>query len=114
MAGTVLPYRDTASPTVVAWMDRYKAKYGNDPNIGAVYGHALMDQLIFALDKAGKDLTVDRLITAMESIKGYRDIFGGPVVSYGPDRHQGSNESFLFQVRKGRFEMVAGPVNYGS
>ncbi|MFN4163502.1 MAG: ABC transporter substrate-binding protein [Ferrovibrio sp.] len=114
MAGTILPYRDTASTTVVAWMDRYKAKYGNDPNIGAVYGHALMDQLIFALERAGKDLTTDKLITAMESIKGYRDIFGGPVVSYGPDKHQGSDESFLFQVQKGRFVMIAGPVNYGS
>lgn len=114
MAGTVLPYRDTASPTVVAWMDRYKERFGSDPNIGAVYGHALADQLIFAFDRAGKNLTVDTLVTAMENIKGYRDIFGGPVASYGPDKRQGSNESFLYQVQKGRFVQIAGPVNYGS
>jgi len=114
MAGTILPYRDTAEPHLAAWMDRYKAKFGADVNIGAVYGYSLMDQLVIAFDRAGKDLTVPKFIAAMESIKGYRDIFGGPVVSYGPDKHQGTNESFLFQVHKGRFEMIAGPVAYGS
>ncbi|HEX6956780.1 MAG TPA: ABC transporter substrate-binding protein [Ferrovibrio sp.] len=114
MAGTVLPYRDTASPEVVAWMDRYKEKFGSEPNIGAVYGYSLMDLVIAGLDRAGKDLNVDKFIKAMESIKGYRDMFGGPVTSFGPNKHQGSNESFLFQVHNGRFVMIAGPVNYSS
>ncbi|WP_374303604.1 ABC transporter substrate-binding protein [Ferrovibrio sp.] len=114
MAGTVLPYRDTANPTVVAWMDRYKAKFGNDPNIGAVYGYALMDLVAIALDKAGKDPNVDRFVAALEGINGYRDIFGGPVASFGPNKHFGSNSSFLFQVQKGRFVLIEGPVSYGS
>jgi branched-chain amino acid transport system substrate-binding protein len=114
MAGTILPYRDTAPAHLAAWMDRYKQKYGADVNIGAVYGYGLMDQVIIGLDRAGKDLTMEKFIAGMESIKGYRDIFGGPVVSYGPDKRQGTDESFLFQVQKGRFVMIAGPVNYGS
>ena len=114
MAGTILPYRDTAPPHLADWMDRYKQKYGADVNIGAVYGYGLMDQVIIGLDRAGKDLTLDKFIAGMESIKGYRDIFGGPVVSYGPNKRQGTDESFLFQVQKGRFVMIAGPVNYGS
>ncbi|WP_298726035.1 ABC transporter substrate-binding protein [uncultured Ferrovibrio sp.] len=114
MAGTVFPYRDTAPQHLVAWMDRYKETFGSDPNIGAVYGYSLMDLIITALDRAGKDLTTDAFIKGMESIKGYRDMFGGPVVSFGPDKHQGSNESFLYQVQKGKFVTVAGPVNYGS
>ena len=113
MAGTVMPYRDTASPQVAAFMDRYKAKFGVDVNIGAVYGYGLMDQLVFAFDRAGKDLTTDKMVAAIESIQGFRDIFGGPAVSYGPNKHQGADEAFLFQVQKGRFVQIAGPVRYG-
>jgi branched-chain amino acid transport system substrate-binding protein len=113
MAGTVMPYRDTASPQVAAFMDKYKAKFGVDANIGAVYGYGLMDQLVFAFDRAGKDLNTDKMVAAIESMKGFRDIFGGPPVSYGPDKHQGADEAFLFQVQKGRFVQIAGPVRYG-
>ncbi len=112
MAGTVMPYRDTASPQVAAFMDKYKAKFGTDSNIGAVYGYGLMDQLIFAFDRAGKDLTTDKMVAALESIQGFRDIFGGPAVSYGPNKHQGADEAFMFQVQKGRFVQIAGPVRY--
>ena len=91
---------------------KYKAKFGVDSNIGSVYGYGLMDQLIFAFDRAGKDLTTDKMVAALESIQGFRDIFGGPPVSYGPNKHQGADEAFLFQVQKGRFMMVAGPVSH--
>ncbi len=114
MAGTILPYRDTAPAHLAAWMDKYKAKYGTDVNIGAVYGYSLMDLVIQGIDRAGKDVSLDKFIAGMESIKGYRDIFGGPVVSFGPDKRQGSDEAFLFQVQKGRFVLIDGPVNYGS
>src|SRR3546814_7063979 len=87
-----MPYRDTANPTVAAWWDAYKAKFGSDPNIGAVYGQGIADMLIKVFEKAGKDLTTDSFLKAMESIKGYRDIFGGPVVSFGPDRHHVTDE----------------------
>ena len=70
-------------------------------------------QLIFAFDRAGKDLTTDKMVAAIESIQGFRDIFGGPPVSYGPNKHQGADEAFLFQVQKSRFVQIAGPVRYG-
>ncbi|WP_428245842.1 ABC transporter substrate-binding protein [Ferrovibrio sp.] len=114
MAGTILPYRDTAPPQLAAWMDKYKAKYNADVNIGAVYGYSLMDMIVQGIDRAGKDPTMDKFIAGMESIKGYRDIFGGPVVNFGPNKRQGSDEAFLFQVQKGRFVLIDGPVNYGS
>ncbi|MBP7064337.1 ABC transporter substrate-binding protein [Ferrovibrio sp.] len=114
MAGTILPYRDTAPAHLAAWMDKYKAKYNTDVNIGAVYGYSLMDLVVQGIDRAGKDLTLDKFIAGMDSIKGYRDIFGGPVVNFGPEKRQGSDEAFLFQVQKGRFVMIDGPVNYGS
>ena len=112
-AGTVMPYRDTASPIVAAWWDAYKAKYNADPNIGAVYGHNIADLIITALDRAGKDVTTEKFIKGLESISGYRDIFGGPVISFGPQKHQGTTDVLFFQVQKGRFVQIAdGPIKY--
>lgn len=111
-AGTMMPYRDTASPVVAAWWDAYKAKYGADPNIGAVYGQVIADLIIQALDKAGKDLTTEKFLAGLESIEGYRDIFGGPVISFSKTKHQGSNSAFLFQIKSGRFTLVDGPLTY--
>lgn len=112
-AGTVMPYRDTASAAVGAWWDSYKAKYGNDPNIGAVYGHNIADLIVTALDRAGKDVTTDKFVKALEGISGYRDIFGGPVISFGPQKHQGTTEVLFYQIQKGRFTPVGtGPIMY--
>jgi len=114
MAGTILPYRDTAPAHLVAWIDKYKEKYKSDVNIGSVYGYALADMIAIGIERGGKDLTVDKFIAGMESIKGYRDIFGGPIVDFGPNKRQGSNSSFLFQVQKAKFILIDGPVHLGS
>lgn len=112
-AGTVMPYRDTANATVGAWWDAYKAKYGNDPNIGAVYGHNIADLIVTALERSGKDLTTEKFLAALESINGYRDIFGGPVISFAADKHQGTTDVLFYQIRKGRFTPVTdGPIKY--
>jgi branched-chain amino acid transport system substrate-binding protein len=43
----------------------------------------------------------------MESIKNYQDIFGSPPMTFGPDKHQGSNQSFLTVVHDGRWVPVS-------
>ena len=60
------------------------------------------------MEKAGKDLTVDSLIKALESIKGYQHPFGGPVVSFGPKKHLGSDESIFLQVQGGKWVYPGG------
>jgi hypothetical protein len=69
--------------------------------------------LILALDKAGKDLTVDSFVVGVESIKDYKDIFGSLPMSFAADKHQGSNESVLAQVEKGKWKLVGNvPLGY--
>src|SRR5438445_13617171 len=68
MGLTDMPYRDTLSPTAQAWFDRYKERYKNDPNIGAVYGHVAADLTVLGLEKAGGDLTLDSFVKGLESI----------------------------------------------
>jgi branched-chain amino acid transport system substrate-binding protein len=112
MGLTDMPYRDTLSPAAQAWFDRYKDRFKVEPNIGAVYGHVAADLTAVALDKAGASLSLDSFVKAMESIKGYRDIFNGPEVSFGPDRHQGANSSFLAVVKGGRWVRLTDPLTF--
>ncbi|MNU05218.1 hypothetical protein D3C72_2499450 [compost metagenome] len=60
-----------------------------------------------ALEKAGRDLTVDKLIAAMESIQAYRDPFGGPLLGFGQGKHTGTRQLILQQVHGGRWVRVA-------
>ncbi len=112
MGLTDMPYRDTLSPAAQAWFDRYKDRYKIEPNIGAVYGHVAADLTVVALEKAGKDLTLDSFVKALESIKSYKDIFNGPEASFGPDKHQGANSSFLAVVKGGRWVRVTDPLSF--
>ena len=40
---------------------------------------------------------------ALESIDTYKMPFGESVLSWGPDKHLGSSDAFLFVVEDGRF-----------
>jgi branched-chain amino acid transport system substrate-binding protein len=49
----------------------------------------------------------------MEQVKAYNDIFGSPTLSYGPNKRQGSNESFLVQVQNGKWvSLLKEPLRY--
>ena len=112
MGLTDMPYRDTLSPGAQAWFDRYKDRYKVEPNIGAVYGHVAADLTAVGLDRAGKELTLDSLVKGLESIRGYRDIFNGPEVNFGPDKHQGASSSFLAVVKGGRWVRLTDPLTF--
>src|SRR5947207_14440900 len=70
MGLTDMPYRDTLGPAAQAWFDRYKERYKNDPNIGAIYGHVAADLTALGLEKAGADLTLNSFVKGLESIRG--------------------------------------------
>ncbi|HEY3067473.1 MAG TPA: ABC transporter substrate-binding protein [Methylomirabilota bacterium] len=112
MGLTDMPYRDHLSPAAQVWFDRYKERFNADPNIGAIYGHVAADLTVVGLEKTGPELTADNFVRALESIRGYRDIFNGPEVNFGPDKHQGANSSFLAVVKAGRWVRVTEPLSF--
>src|ERR1700738_3875010 len=112
MGLTDMPYRDTLSPVAQAWFDRYKDRFKVEPNIGAIYGHVAADLTVTALEKTGPELTTDNFVRAMESIKGYHDIFNGPAGNFAPDKHQGANSSFLAVVKGGRGVRLTDPLTF--
>jgi len=100
------PTKDSCSQEICNWIDRYESLFGNTPNIGSAYGYMYMDVTARALEIAGHDLTTDSFINALESIKDYKIPFGDSVLSWGPDKHLGANDAFLFVVQDGKFVQV--------
>lgn len=101
------------NPAVREFVAKYRKQFGKDPNPAAQVGYTSVAVVIQALQNAGKDLTVDSFIKGLEAVKGYKDIFGSPPISFGPDRHWGSNESFLAQVKGGKWiKAVDTPIGY--
>jgi branched-chain amino acid transport system substrate-binding protein len=104
--------QDPTTPDQKAFADDYKKLYGKEPNFAAQIGYTGAQVTVQALKNAGKDLTADSFVAGMEAIKDYRDIFGSPVISFSPTKHQGSNQSFLCVVKDGKWQ-VAEPEPLG-
>ena len=85
---------------------------GKDANSAAQYGYIGADIVVKVLEAAGKDLTRAKFIAALESVKDYRPMFPGPTLSYGPNKHQGSNATFLAKIEGGRWKLVAENLMY--
>ena len=66
----------------------------------ATFGAVSMMHLIEGLERAGRDLNREKLISAMESIKDWKPMGMGAPVTYGPDRHQGLNASRMTIAEK--------------
>jgi branched-chain amino acid transport system substrate-binding protein len=94
------------SPAVKAFDDAYSKEFGKAPNFAAQIGYTGAQVVVQALKNAGKDLTADSFVAGLESIKGYHDIFGSPVISFSKTKHQGSNESFLCVVKDGHWQVA--------
>jgi branched-chain amino acid transport system substrate-binding protein len=112
MGLTEMPYADSTVESVKKFVADYKAKYNVEPNIGAVYGYVGADLTVTALKNAGPDLTTDSFVKGLEAIKGYKDIFNGPEVNFGPNIRQGANSSFLAVVKGGRWTRVTQPLGF--
>jgi branched-chain amino acid transport system substrate-binding protein len=104
---------DDPRPEVKAFADNFKKKYGHAPNFAAQLGYTAAQLTMVGLTNAGKDLTVDSFLGGLEKVNGYKDIFGSPPMTFSSQKHQGSNESFLAQVRKGKWVAVdTNPLGY--
>lgn len=110
---TPLPYADTASPQVLDWMKRYKAKFNQEATIEAVVGYAQITLAAQGIANAGRELTVDSLVAGLERIRDYRNIFGASPMSFSSDNHLGSRRTALAQIRQGRWVLLTDFMFYG-
>ncbi len=106
MTSQEVAYPDTATGAVKTFLEAYKAKYNQDAAFPAQLGYFVADILVEGMQKAGKDLTTDSLTKGLESIKGFKNPFGGSDVSYAADRHVGASDIYLAVVEKGRWKTL--------
>ena len=76
--------------------------FGIDVNYLGEAGYTCANFTSAALEKAGRDLTVDSFINAMESVTNWHDIFGGPACNK-PDQPPCLGSAFLSVVRNRRW-----------
>jgi branched-chain amino acid transport system substrate-binding protein len=112
MTPTLYAYPDDPRPEIRGLMARYRARYGIDMNYIGQTGVSVAQIALEALRRAGRDLTVDSLVTAMESLHEFTDIYGNSY-SFGPNQHHGSTKAFLAVVKDGRWvPVVDQPLAY--
>jgi branched-chain amino acid transport system substrate-binding protein len=106
MTPSIYAYPDDPRPAVQEFARNYKQRYGIDPNFHGEVGYAAAQMVILALQRAGRDLTTDSFIAALEGIHDYTDLFGTHY-SLGPNQHHAESASFLTVVRNGRWVPVS-------
>jgi len=73
----------------------------------SVQGAADINFVVEGLKRAGRDLTREKFIAAIEGLKDYTDNGLYPPISFGPDRHHGLNAVRLMRAGKGPDEQPA-------
>lgn len=108
---SILYEDDVLTPPVRAWFNRYRAEFGADPGLPAMIGYRAADITVKAMESAGPDLTRAGIISAIEAMSEYTDLFGYKL-TFGPDDHKGVDSSVLSQVQNGRWVTLGTSISY--
>ena len=93
-------------PAPAAFIAAYMKEFGEFPSTGAMLGYFGATGFTRALEAAGRDLTVESFLNAMESLD-YYDALSDNHVTYSPDDHQGSDKTILSVIEGESWKVVA-------
>ncbi len=96
----------TERPDSVAFIEAYREAYGQDPDAMAQTGYSIAHALVKGLEAAGPELTVDTLVSALETLD-YIDPVSGIDIRMGPDDHILLGDTWITRVRDGVWETEA-------
>ena len=105
-SGFEIPYEDTAKGKVKDWLANYKKMFGTDANTQAIIGYNSVETFAFYADKAGKDLTGQKMLDALESGDKFMDIFNSPPTKFSKTDHLANTVTQVQQIQKGRWVLV--------
>ncbi len=107
-----VPYEDTAKGKVKDWLVAYKKAFNLDANTQAVIGYNAMMTFGHYAKLAGKDLTGQKLLDALESGNPFDDIFGSPTTKFSKTNHLASTVTQVQKIEKGRWVVVKGGLMF--
>ena len=102
-----IPYADDPDPKVADWAMRFEGKYKMAASAQSVIGY--VNAIYFAenLRQAGKDLTANGLVKAIEDMEPWVDpTLGGAALDFSATDHLGSRSVFIAQVQSGRWNNI--------
>jgi ABC-type branched-subunit amino acid transport system substrate-binding protein len=106
VGGMEIPYRDTAKGKAKEWAEAYFKLYGMEPNTQSALGYNEVMTFAHYARLAGKDLTGQSFLKAMESGDVFQDIFNSPPVKFSPTNHLSATVFLLQQVKDGRWVVL--------
>ena len=101
-----IPYEDTAQGKVNEWLANYKKMFGIAANTQAIIGYNAFETFAFYANLAGKHLTGQNLLAALEFGTEFHDIFGSPAVKFSPTNHLATAETMVQQIQNGRWKVI--------
>lgn len=101
-----IPYEDTAKGKVKDWLVNYKKMFNADANTQAIIGYNAVMTFAHYANKAGKDLTGQKMLDALESGDKFQDIFNSPPTVFSKTNHLATTVTQVQQVKNGRWVLV--------
>jgi len=105
-SGFEIPYEDTAKDKVKDWLVNYKKMFSTDANTQAIIGYNAVMTFAFYANKAGKDLTGQKMLDSLESGDKFLDIFNSPPTKFSKTDHLANTITQVQQVKGGRWVLV--------
>jgi branched-chain amino acid transport system substrate-binding protein len=111
-SGFEIPYEDTAKGKVKDWLVNYKKEFGTDANTQAIIGYNAIMTFAYYVNKAGKDLTGQKLLDELESGDKFLDIFNSPPTKFTKTDHLANTVTQVQQIQKGRWVLMKDSLSF--
>jgi hypothetical protein len=111
-SGFEIPYEDTAKGKVKDWLANYKKMFNSDANTQAIIGYNAVMTFAHYVNKAGKDLTGQKLLDSLESGDQFLDIFSSPPTKFSKTNHLANTVTQVQQVKNGRWVLVKESLSF--
>lgn len=87
-------------------MVSYRKMFGTEANPQAIIGYNAVMTFAFYADRAGKDLTGQKMLDSLESGEKFLDIFNSPPTKFSKTDHLANTITQVQQVKGGRWVLV--------
>lgn len=100
------------SPAYDAVQARFKARFGRDLTDGVNFGYLSIMLFAEGAKNAGRNLSPTTLAQGLEKIRNFKTAFETVPMGFSPESHAPARTAMVFQVRDGRWKVIAGPLGY--
>ena len=95
------------------WWQRHVEMFGKDPDQPTIAGYSGIYFFSVAAKRAGRDLTREKFIDALETFRDVSEpIFGSAPLTFTSTNHQGGFAVFMTQVKGGKFIKISDFIDF--